>query len=238
VRFTEFDAATNAQDGERQIPPAQLRNETLEEREDEPRVVDPVLPQHEQDDPDRGRDQNLVAHLVAWPQPVVRLTHDLHVIVGKPDAPKRRRRHHRDPHEDVGQVRPQQRRHERRRQYQQTAHRRRAGLGPMGRRPFRPDHLPDLELAQLRDHPRSERQADGERRQARRRRPERDVARHVQHRELRVEQVQQLIQHQANSALSRFRHRFGPDAARPLHEHEISRFYQVAAVTAPRGSST
>ena len=191
------------EDGERQVPPAQFRNEPLEERKNEPRVVDVVLGQHQQDDADRRGDQNLVAHLVARTQPVVRLTHDLHVIVGEPDAAKRRRRPHRDPHEGVGQVRPQQRGHERRGEDEQPAHGRRPGFRAVGRRSFLPDHLADLKLVKRPDHPWPERQTDRERRQTRRRGPERDVPRDVQHGELRVERVQQLVQHQANSALSR-----------------------------------
>ena len=74
-------------------------------------------------------------------------------------------------------------------------------------RTFLPDDLPDLKLAQLANHPRTEHQADRERGQAGGRRAERDVARHVQHRELRGpgidELKQQVIQHQASSAFSR-----------------------------------
>ena len=46
-------------------------------------------------------------------------------------------------------------------------------------------------------------EADGERREARRRGAKRDVARHVQHRQLRVERVEEVIQHQPRSAFSR-----------------------------------
>ena len=62
------------------------------------------------------------------------------------------------------QVRPQQRRHERRRQNQQPAHRRRAGFGVVRLRPFLPDDLADLEVAQPADQPRAEEEADGQRR--------------------------------------------------------------------------
>ena len=72
----------------------------------------------------------------------------------------------------------------------------------MRRRAFLADHLPDLELAQLADHPGAEEQPDGERRQARGGRPERDVARHVEDRPVR-RQVVEVVQHQANSAFSR-----------------------------------
>ena len=110
---------------------------------------------------------------------------------------------HRDPDVDVGEVRPQQRRHERRRQDQQPAHRRRAGLGAMRLRPFLPDHLPDLEIAQPADQPRSHDQADDERRHARRRGAERDVAGHVEDRDLRVEREEEVVQHQPNTAVMR-----------------------------------
>ena len=85
------------------------------------------------------------------------------------------------------------------------------------------DHLADLKLAQLPDHPRAERQADRERRQARRRRAERDVARHVQHRELRVERDRAGDRASAALRLQPIHHAIGSHAARSLHQHEIAR---------------
>src|SRR5207247_9401605 len=86
---------------------------------------------------------------------------------------------------------------------QQAAHRRRAGRGPMRDGPFLPDHLADLELAQLAHHPWTKHQTDRQRRQTRRCRPKRDVTRHVQHGELRVEWKQKMEEHYARSAFSR-----------------------------------
>src|SRR6516162_10339664 len=70
-------------------------------------------------------------------------------------------------------------------------------------RPFLADDLPDLKLPQRAHHPRSQRQADGQRRQARSRRTERDVARHVQRGDLRVKRIEQMEEHQPRSAFSR-----------------------------------
>src|SRR5688572_10342882 len=70
-------------------------------------------------------------------------------------------------------------------------------------RPFLTDHLADLEIAQLRDHPGTEHQAYRERGQAGRRRAECDVPHHVQRAEERFERRQQVVQHQANSAAMR-----------------------------------
>src|SRR5262249_10514395 len=70
-------------------------------------------------------------------------------------------------------------------------------------RPFLADHLADLKFAQLAHHPRPEREAHEQRGQARGRRAERDVLRHVQHRDLRVERIEQVEQHQPRSAFTR-----------------------------------
>ena len=189
--------------GEQQVAVAEIRNQPLEERKDDARVVHALVLQDEQHDADRDADQDLEPHLVAGQQPVVRAADDLQIVVGKSDGAVPGRRQHRDPDEDVRQVGPQQRRHQGRRQDQQPAHRRGPGLGAMRLRPFGANHLTDLKLTQLPDQPRAERQADRERRQRRRRSAERDVARHVEHRELAVKRVEQVIQHQPRSALSR-----------------------------------
>ena len=65
------------------------------------------------------------------------------------------------------------------------------------------NHLADLELAKLADHPRPEQQTDGQRRQTRGGGAKRDVPRHVQHGELRVKRIEQVEQHQPRSAFSR-----------------------------------
>src|SRR5438552_2050049 len=66
-----------------------------------------------------------------------------------------------------------------------------------------PDHLADLEITQLADHPGSERQAECQRGQARRCGPERDVARDVEDRRVGVERIEEIQQHQANSSAIR-----------------------------------
>src|SRR5262249_14635947 len=104
-------------------------------------------------------------------------------------------------------IRPQQGRHQRRRQNQQSAHRRRSGFGPVRLRPLGANHLADLKLAQLAHEPWAERQADRERRQRRRRRAERDVARPVPHGEAGAQENaldQEWVQHQPRPARSAF----------------------------------
>src|SRR3954469_12950262 len=64
-------------------------------------------------------------------------------------------------------------------------------------------HLTDLEFTKLPDHDRPDEQTDHQRAQARRGGAKRDVSSHVQHRELRVQRIEEVIQHQAYSALRR-----------------------------------
>src|SRR3954467_7301607 len=65
------------------------------------------------------------------------------------------------------------------------------------------DHLADLELAQPADHDRSDDQAERERGDAGAGGTERDVAKHVEHRDRRVQRVEQVVEHQSNSTLRR-----------------------------------
>ena len=127
---------------------------------------------------------------------------DLQVVVREADGAECQRREHGDPDVGVGQVGPQQRRHDRRRQDQQSAHRRRAGLRAMALGTLVADHLPDLELAQLADQHAAEREADDQRGDARCRRPERDVPRDVEDRERVVQPKQEVVQHQRAPSVS------------------------------------
>ena len=165
---------------------------------------------------DAQADDELPEQLVAWQQAVMRPADDLQVVIGESDRPECRRREHGNPDERVAKIRPQQRRHERRGQDQESAHRRRAGLGPVRRRAFVTDDLPDLELLQLADHPGSENEPESERGHAGHRRPERDVARHVQDREPRRQRRQEVVEHQANSALRRSTTRSVPMPREPF----------------------
>ena len=74
---------------ERQVPPAEIRNQPLEERKDQPRVVDALLlrARAARRRP-RAPISDLAAHLVARQQAVVRAADDLQVVVGNPIAPK------------------------------------------------------------------------------------------------------------------------------------------------------
>ena len=133
----------------------------------------------------------------------MRVAHDLQIVVGETNDPERGCREHRNPDVGVRQVCPQQRRHDRRRQDQQPAHGRRSRLGAMRLRSFLANHLPDLEIAQLSDHPRPKRQAECERRQARGRGAERDVPRDVEDGGVSVERVEEVQQHQPNTSAIR-----------------------------------
>src|SRR5262245_24997958 len=62
--------------GEEQIPHAEIRNEPLEERKDQTRAVEAVMLEDQQRAADREADDNLVAHLEARPQTVMRSAHD------------------------------------------------------------------------------------------------------------------------------------------------------------------
>ena len=106
--------------------------------------------------PKASADDDLPSHLVAGPQAVMGLADDLQIVVGESDGAEGRRSSARRPHERVGQIRPEQCRDQRRRQDQQPAHRRRARLLAVRRRPFLPDDLTDLELAELPDEERAE----------------------------------------------------------------------------------
>ena len=109
-------------------------------------------------------------------KPEVVLLADLRVIVEEADRAETQQPEQRDPDVRIAQVRPQQRRNHDRNDDQDAAHRRRAGLLLMRLRPVFADVLPDLELAQLANQPGPEDDAKEQSRQARKRRPERDVA--------------------------------------------------------------
>ena len=91
----------------------------------------------------------------------------------------------------------------------------------MRRRPFLPDDLTDLELAQLADHERADEQPDRQGGQARRRGAERDVARHVQDRP-RSRSGGGGSTASGELLLEPFHHQIGSDAARALDQHEIA----------------
>ena len=198
--------ADQHEDREGHVDPAQIGNQALEEREDHAGVVERrlrVVSQQNQRRSDERGDTNLSEYLVARPQAMVRAPNDLEIVVGESNRTESRGRQHRNPDVDVPQIGPEQRRHQRGGQNQQTSHRRRAGFRRVRRRAFVPDDLADLKLAQLANEPRAEQQADEQRREARRGGPEGDVLNDVQHRDLRVERKKKVVEHQTNSALRR-----------------------------------
>ena len=207
VRLTAFDQDDEGEHDERQVPPAQVGDQPLEEGEDQARVVGALLLQHHQHAADDECHENLPTHLVAWAQAMVILPNDLQVVVREADAAERRRRQHGDPDVDVRQVGPEQGGHERRGENQQAAHGRRARFRTMTLRSLLTDHLPDLELAQTPDHPGSEEETDGQRRQARRRRAKRDVPGDVQDTKRGVQRVEQEVEHRLYRTPCRLRRR-------------------------------
>src|SRR6185312_6686527 len=162
--------------------------------------------QREQREADGDADDDLIRHLVARQQAVVRLPRDLQVVVRESDGSVRQRRQRRNPHVRIPQVRPEQRGHDGRGENEEPAHRRRAGFGTVRVGTVGPDDLADLELAQLADKPRTEHEAEDERRDGGRAGPDRDVPHHVERRHLSAQPrllVEKVIEHQANSAFSR-----------------------------------
>src|SRR5262252_41088 len=73
------------EDRERHVLPSQIQNQPLEEREDEPRVVQPAPFQPDQDEADDGAGEHLIRDLVTRQQAVVRLADDLQIVVGEPN---------------------------------------------------------------------------------------------------------------------------------------------------------
>ena len=86
-----------------------------------------------------------------------------------------------------------------------------------------PNDLADLEFTKLADHHRTDKQADDESAQARRRGAERDVARHVEDGELRVQRVEQVVAASGELRLQPIDHHVGADAARAFDQDEIAR---------------
>ena len=111
----------------------------------------------------RRGNENLKDHLVAGPETVVRAADDLEVIVGKANGAKRTRCQHGHPHVGVGKVGPQQCWNDSGSENQQTAHGGRPRLGAMRLRTLLADHLTNLEIAKLANHPGSEHETDEQR---------------------------------------------------------------------------
>jgi hypothetical protein len=214
-------------DGEQHVKPAEIRDQILEEREDEPRVVQRrvVRREHHHRHAHAEPDEDLPAHLVARNEPMVGAPNDLEIVVGEADDTESCRRQDGDPDVRIRKIRPQQGGDDRRRQDQQSAHGRRSRLGAMRLRSFLPDDLPDLEITQLADHPGSEQQAEDERRQARRRRAKRDVARDVEDAEVGrdiSERRQQPVQHLRELRRDLVGDDVGARATRTLDQHQVT----------------
>ncbi len=155
---------------------AERRMDALQERHHQfGRVAAPRLHGHERDRHSRAH-QNLVAGLSARRQPKIAPVHHLDIVVREPDRPEAESRQDHQPDHRVPQVGPQKRRQQDRDGNQHASHGRGAGFFLVRLRPVLADVLPDLELAQLINHKRPDKQRDQERRKRSKSRPKRDVA--------------------------------------------------------------
>ena len=180
----------------------------------------------------------LIDQLAPPGQPQVALLRDLGVIVAEADpAVSPPALNMRDPHVGIAQVRPQQRRNHDRDDDQDAAHGRRAGLLLVRFRTFLADVLADLKLAQLGDQPRTQRDAQEQRRQAGKRRAKRGVAEDAERADVWEKLfVEKVIKHSlpppANaSTLSSARSTL--HAARTLEQHRVARAQHAAAAKSP-----
>ena len=109
--------------------------------------------------------------------------------------PRTRAWRHHQPHKRVGQVAPQQRRHQDGDADQHAAHGRRAALFLVALRAFFADVLADLKLPQPLDDERPDQQPDQQRRQARKHAAKRQIAEDAKERKVREKLlVQQPIE--------------------------------------------
>ncbi len=161
--------------------------EALEERHVHRRRVAPVRPQYQQKHAHRQRHHALRRELAPAGDAEVLVFANLGVVVPKPDRAEGHDAEDRDPDIGVGEVRPQQRGHHNGDDDQHAAHGGRAGLLLVRARAFLADHLADLELAQLRNQPRPQKQAQKQRRHAGECRPKRDEPEYAERAEVVIE---------------------------------------------------
>src|SRR5581483_11865779 len=126
----------------------QVRTELLEEGNQQPGRVQAMGLHRDQSDCNTNASKDLEQQLATSGQAQVTAVNSFEVVVGKTDAGEGASREHRDPNEQVGQVRPEQRGYNDRDGNQQTAHGRSAGFFLVGFGTFLANVLPDLELAQ------------------------------------------------------------------------------------------
>src|SRR5438445_2307816 len=129
-------------------------------------------------------------------QPEGPLSSDFEVVIGEADDAVEERGHENHPHEDVGEVSPEEGGEHHGNEDQEPPCRWRAFLGLVGKRSLGSDLLPDLELPQPLDQARAQGKADQQRREGRQRRPERDVPENVQDLQVVVQRIEEVIEHQ------------------------------------------
>ncbi len=176
---------------------------------------------------------DLIQHLAAGGQTQVAMFGDLGIIVHKADRAIGQQRQHRDPDIGVAQVRPQQRGDHDRNDDQHAAHGGRAGFLLVRLGSFFANVLADLELAQLGDQPRSQRDAEKQRGQAGEGGARGYVAEDAERRNHRRELfVEQEIQHVYASTFSvNFQGTFHLDAARSFKEDGVAGLRPFAGQT-------
>ena len=148
--------------------------------------------QHQQQEADHQRRDDLQRQLLARGQAQIALAPQLGVVVPKSDRAEADQAEQRDPHIRIAQVGPQQRRHHDGDDDQQAAHGRRAGFLGVRLGAVFADVLADLKFAQLADQPGPQRDAQQQRRQAGERGPEGRVLEHPERRKV----VEQLFEEQ------------------------------------------
>ncbi len=136
------------------VPPAddQVGPKLLEERYDQPSRVQAVCLQCAERGAHGDRRQKLIQQLGPRCEPEIAAMHDLEVIVRETDGGKGKGRHHRNPHEAVGQVGPQQRGYQHSDHDQHPAHGRCTGFLLVGLGAVFANVLTDLKFTQPAHH--------------------------------------------------------------------------------------
>src|SRR5712672_4602106 len=174
----------------------QVRAKVFQEREDELSGIGAAGGHNQEDDRDDQAFKPLEVNFPFGGQPEITLLRNLGEVVYETDGRKGQQRKNGQQHKFIGQVGPQNRRHQGRQHDQHATHRRGTGLFLMILRTFLANLLADLQLAQLADQPRPEHQRQKHSGQTRVNRPHRDVAKYVEGAEIFLQDVvEQVVKH-------------------------------------------
>src|ERR1051326_4784059 len=170
----------NHEDDHRDVEHSEVHFETLEERNRRARLD---LPEVDIDElgvkvngaADHEADQDLADQFVLFDQAFALFFHNFQIIVEKSHGPERCRYEQDQENVSVPEVRPEQRRHQRRGKNDQAAHRRRSSLAQMRLRGFQLRRFPDLMLLEHVDNFGSQPERNDERSHRGSARPEREI---------------------------------------------------------------